>query len=300
MPPELLGPFEVHQMPSKVTVYYREKDHSYWTETKRRGKEWSGSGRLTGVSTVVGPFDFRPDNLMKYAARRNGDGIAMLAADCLSLEDADDIRSALQWLTSGESIWEALSDAKLLYSDLTDRAAARGTNVHKHGLHALARGETLPALAQLTDEERGYVKGIMRFWRDHNPEPLQAEQVVADMIIGCAGRLDLRAKLHGEWRGQQLRGAVCLLDAKTSGFIPNKHHVQVAGYDLLADLSGFGRAERLFILQVTPGGEYELLPVHATDVDFDDAVRVYRRAAAIGNQARKDREAGEKREPVAA
>lgn len=294
---EIVGPFERHDLPSGVSVFYREKDHSYWERAnEKKPGEWTGSGRLTGMSTVCAPYDFHPDGLMKWAARSQGLGVAALAAGAFEHDDAQTIRAALAWLETGETIWSALSDAKLLYSDLTEQAATRGTNVHKHGLHAMARhalrdpdAPPVPRRENLTAEEWGYVRGVMRFWIEHTPAPMLAEAVVADPALGVAGRLDLIARLHGTVNGQPLRGAVCLLDAKTSGFIPTKHHVQVRGYDRLADASGYGRADRLFILQVDPEGGYELLPVHAEDVDVEYAIHVYRRAGAINREAGKDR-----------
>jgi hypothetical protein len=90
---------------------------------------------------------------------------------------------------------------------------------------------------------------------------------------------------------------VCLLDAKTSGFIPTKHHVQIAGYDRLADASGFGRADRCSSsrsrhgrLRAAPGARR---PTRTSSTPS----HVYRRAGMIGREAGKDRK---QREAVAA
>lgn len=285
---QTLGDFEVHALPDGTSVAYRDRDHSYWRTTDGA----KGSGRLTGISTVVSPFDFRPDNLMKWAARTNGAGIAHLAADGLTLKDADDIRAALSWLESGDAIWQALTDARLLYSDAKDDAADRGTNVHKHALHALASGQPVPAFGEMTDLERGYANGVVKFWLDHEPQPLHAETVVADLDLGVAGRLDLICVSRS-------LGGVALIDAKTSGFIPNKHHAQLAGYRRCAIRNGLvDEIDATFILQVTPAGGYELIPCTATDRSFELAVELYRDAARIARecgQARKAAEQGQGR-----
>lgn len=264
--------FERHDLPSGATVYYREHDHSYWRDTRYEGDTWRGTGRLTGVSTVVGPFDFRPDPLMSWASRLTLEGVAALAAEGLSLEEPDDIRAALCWLESGSAAGNALRDASLTWQDIRETAASRGTNVHKHGLHALATGSAIPDTDAMTLEEQGYNRGVIAFWHEREPEPEHSEMVVADLEPGIAGRLDLICRM-GSKR--------VLLDCKTSGFISNRQHVQIAGYDRCADRSGFGKTDDQLILQVTPDGQYHLLPVQATWQDFEDAITVYRSAARI-------------------
>jgi hypothetical protein len=273
-----VGGMERHVMPSGVEVWYRDRDHSYWRGAKEnKAGEWSGTGRLTGVSSVVAPWDWRPDNLMRWAARQNGAGIATLAAEGLSLEDADDMRAALSFLKTGEHVWQALEDARLLYSDRSEDAATRGTNVHKHSLQALATGVTVPDRTRMTDEEWGYALGVMAFWVDCDPVTDLAEAVVCDPDLGVAGRLDFVGTIT--YRGMRVRA---LVDAKTSGFIPTKHHVQLAGYEHCAQVCGHDRTDVQLILQVAEDGTYNLLPSCATARDFTTGVDLYRRAARIG------------------
>lgn len=284
--PDLPTGFERHELPDGSVVFYRDSDHSYWRDIKPNGDRWSGTGRLTGVSTVVAPLDFRPDNLMKWAAKLNGQGVAILAKVGLDCIDLDDMRSSLSWLESADSIWQALVESGLTFEQLRDDAATRGTNVHKHALHALATGAPVPAFDRLTEEEAGYARGVMAFWHECEPEPLQAEQVVFSDRLGVAGRFDLRARLTGVYNGQSFLGATCLIDAKTSGYIAAKQHGQLAGYDLLAQECGIGASDRLLILQVTPEGGYELIDAAATGDDFEDALRVYRASGRISKVAR--------------
>lgn len=288
---ETVGPFEKHTMPSGTDVYYRDGDHSYWTGIKPdKQKEYTGTGRLTGVSTVVAPLDFRPDNLMKWAAHLQGHGVSVLAAEGLSLDDTDEIRAALSWLGSADSVWLALEEARLLFSDRRDDAAIRGTNVHEKALLALATGRPVPELRFFAREDAGYARAVMAFWHECEPEVLEAEQVVCSPTHGIAGRFDLRAHLHGTYRGQRFDG-VCLIDAKTSGYIPAKHHGQLAGYDLLAIESGIGPSDRRLILQVGADGSYELIDAQATHEDFLAAVTVYRAAGRICRDAGRARKA---------
>lgn len=288
MRPEMVGAFEKHVMPDGSLVYYRDSDHSYWRDIKRDPKKgYGGTGRLTGVSTVVAPFDWRPDNLMRWAARTNCDGIAALAADGMGADDVHEMRACLRFLATGDGIWNALADARMLYSDRRDDRATQGTNVHKFGLAALAEGQPVPVFPSMTDEEKGYARGIMGFWHECEPEPIASEQVVLHSELGVAGRLDLLATLHGTYRGRRFAGERALVDAKTSGFISTKHHVQVAGYSSCAEASGHDPVDLMLVLQVGPDGSYELVDVQADADDFETAVQIYRRAARIGNAARK-------------
>jgi hypothetical protein len=283
------GPFEQIELPNGSAVYYREANHSYWEQIKQKSdSSWSGSGRIPGASTASKPLDFRPDNLLKWAARTNGEGVAILAADGLSLDEVDDMRTALGWLESAEAIWDALVESELTYEHLRDRRAKEGTNVHERMLHALARGEKVPSLAKLSEAERGYGQAVLTWWRDRQPTPLQFEQVVYSRLHGYAGRFDLRAEVEGE---------VVLLDLKTSGFISLAAHAQLRAYDIASEESGFGPSNRLLILQVLEDGSYHEIPCEATQGMFLNALATYRDAAELGKRCRAE---AKQRQKVAA
>jgi hypothetical protein len=57
---------------------------------------WSGSGRLTGISTVVAPFDWRPDNLMRWVERLTLEGVARGFAGEPVPADPHELRMALE------------------------------------------------------------------------------------------------------------------------------------------------------------------------------------------------------------
>lgn len=277
--------FERHVMPDGTAIYYHDDRHAYFRAlTANRAGSWSGSGRLTGVSTVVGPLDFVPTGLMAWTAKLTCEGVARLAVDGLGLEDPDQIRTALSWLASGEAVNGALRDASLTWGHLRDEAAQRGTNVHALALHALARGAAVPAFDEMTPEEQGFARGVLAFWHDHEPEPLESEQVVWSQTHGVAGRFDLRCRIDGE---------VVLLDAKTasSTFVAAKHHGQLAGYELLARECGVGESARQVMLRVDAEGGYELVGSTAGPEDFLAALTVYRASARISRECKSARKA---------
>lgn len=309
-----LADFEECQMPNGAVCWYCDCRHAYYRSVApvRKGDpdgDWKGVGRLTGVSTVVGPADFNPGRLLAWAARTDVEGVAELFRRSVEAAEAEEEALDVSWLGSRESIQRELRRYGLTYGDVRDQAADRGTNTHMHALHALAAGKRVPDYHALSEEEQGYAQGVVAFWLDHDPEPLQAEQVVMDAGLGVAGRFDLRCEIGrrcgrpgcpcagvrrvvGEieaYAGGEVDPSVVLLDCKTSGFIALKMHVQLAGYEHCARVSGFGFSEAQWILQVDEGGGYALIPSCAATGDFVAVADVYRRAAVINKLAEKDR-----------
>mgnify|MGYP007071572955 CR=1 FL=1 len=268
--------WELHTLPSGDTVAYHDPSHRYFRDVTDDGK---GVGRLAGVTTVIAPMDWRPDGLMSWAARLTRDGVAALAAEGLGLDDPDEIRSALSWLRSGETVDAALEDARLRYTDAKDDAARRGSNVHLHALHALAEGRPVPAFDDLTVEEIGYAKGVAGWWLDEQPEVIASEFLVADLELGVAGRPDLLCRLRD--------GRLAVVDAKTSGYVPAKFAVQLSAYAHLALISGYEAPEVGVILQVAEDGSHRAIPVELDHEDFFAALDVYRRAGRINGALRK-------------
>jgi len=263
------------ELPEGPPIYYRDSDHSYWEGLNKKGD--GGTGRVPGMSTVTKPLDYEPGGLLRWAARTNGVGIAELVSDALA-GDPMALPGELDWLTDHESIWRELSERKLTFEDVRDRAAERGTNVHQRVLHALAVGAKVPSLADLSDDERGYGQAVMAWWHDRDPVALEAEQVVYSTTHHVAGRFDLRAKIDDE---------VWLVDAKTSGFISNAAHAQLRGYELAARECGVGTSERQVILRLDPSGTYDEIECVAEEIDFVTALATYQSSKRIGRDARK-------------
>lgn len=273
----------LYQLPNGTACFYVDADHSYWRarpDPKNEGA-WIRGKRLTGVTTAIKPIDFDPGRLLNWAAKTNGIGIAQLAAQTLDEEavDIDGLRSDLAWLRSADAIWDALQAASLTFDDVRDQAATRGSNVHELALQALATGKPTPDYAALSEEEAGYANAVSSFWLDYEPQPLQVEQVVYSEDLGVAGRMDLRATIP------RLDGIV-IVDAKTSKYIGEKDHVQLAGYEALADICGIGASVGQHVLQVRADGTYLLIPGAASSEDFLAAVDLYRRRARIQKDAR--------------
>lgn len=267
--------WEVHTLPSGAIVYYRDSDHSYWGEVRKNGDVWGGvqAARLTGVTTAIKPFDHNPEMLIGWAARKTREGVAALAVEYMESDFMP------EWLLDADSIETHLAASNLRHNDVRDDAAARGTNVHKHALHALATGRPVPAFDDLSVEEVGYAKGVAGWWLDEQPDVIASEFLVADLDLRVAGRPDLLCRLSD--------GRLAVVDAKTSGFIPSKFAVQLSAYAHLALVSGYEAPEVGVILQVAEDGAHTAIPVDLDHEDFLAALDVYRRAGRITGALRK-------------
>lgn len=271
--------FVIHELPNGETIAYRDRDHSYWREVNTAGSKVTGSGRLTGISTVVAPLDFRPDNLIAWGARTDHAGIAALAAEGLGADDAWEIREALRFLQSPESIAAALEQAGLRWQDTRDQAADRGTRAHRLALEALAAGQPVPDFDGIPEDERGYAQAVAGWWLDTDPLPVHSELVVADLDLGLAGRLDL---VYMDARGRTVLG-----DLKTSGYLSGKFAAQAALYARCYRESGYGRIDRIELVQAKADGSYARVPVECAEEDALAAVECYRASNRVNGQLRR-------------
>ncbi len=280
------GPVEKHPQPNGWLIHSRQSDHSYW----KLHDEFKNtcSGRVGGISGISKIVDIYIDGLIDWGSKLSCHGTARAASLGLSLDDIEDMRTALSWLESGESIWETLREQKLTWKDIRDEAGFRGYDAH----------EVFRALAEGREPEitRGYDESIVSWWKANEPVTEQVEQVVCSLRevgIPFAGRFDWRGKLGGQ---------TVLLDLKTSGYIGRSFAVQLNGYDLACFRAGFGLADRLMILQAQEDGSIaQEIEVEQDHDDFLVALDLHARGKRIDSGLRKQyREKKKAREAVAA
>lgn len=278
-----------HQQPDGPEVFYKDgpglvpaQQHSYW-----RGYTGDGScsGRLAGISTVAkNDGDTNNDRLLDWAAELTCEGIARELSLVRSLDNPEDIRDALSWAESGDAIWKTLERENLTWADIRKEKARIGTLSHGV-LESLAADEEPTVVT-------GYDRAAFDWWQRRQPEVLQAEQVVYSAEHGFAGRLDLRVILtldiDAPYALPDIAGLVAMADAKSSGYISSAFHIQIAGYDLAAEESGFGATDVGFILQLREDGTWHEWQAHATPDDFLAALAIYERGKRINSAARGD------------
>jgi hypothetical protein len=273
--------FTTHTFPNGERIVFRSRDHAYFRDVNLSGAKVTGTGRLTGCSTVGGPLDFRPDNLIRWAARTDHAGIAALAAEGLGCDDAWEIREALGFLRDAESIGQALEDAGLGHANVKDQAAQRGTGAHVLALEALANGRPVPDFAGIPEAERGYAQAVAGWWLETDPLVVHSELVVADLALGVAGRLDL-VYLDGD-------GHTVLADLKTSKWIGAKMAAQAALYAHCYGVCGFGRIDRIELVQAREDGTFRVIDLEPGVVlpHALTAVECYRASASVGGLLRR-------------
>jgi hypothetical protein len=260
-------------LPSGHSLFYFDADHSYW----RVNDQGSRGRRLTGVTTVCKTLDHDPSRLLKWAAETQCIGVVELAK---AYGDRTD------WLCSQEVLLEELRRHALTFEDVKDRAGKRGTNVHRDVFEALATGRELPDLGSVTFDERMAAEGVIRFWREEQPEAFLVEQIVYSERLGVAGRLDFYGRIKS-------RPGVGIIDLKTGGFLSAAAHAQVGGgYPMLVTESGWDAPDWAAMLQVKDGG-YTLVEAEGTPESFEAAVACYREAGRINGAATKARKARE-------
>jgi hypothetical protein len=249
--PELRGPFEVHTLPSGKVVCYRDSDHRYFADCYEDAKGWHGRDSLPGASTIAKCIDADPGGLMHWA-------------------------------------WKLGQEGKDHRTERDERADS-GTRIHELIFAALGRGGEVPSLSALNEQERGKGQAAFRFWRENAPKPIAVEQAIVDPFHGFAGRFDLL----GDLTSGEYAGARALTDAKTKDRRPDgtyfdalANHVQIAGYRLGAEVSGFPKADIGLILYLFDDGSYELVESQADKSHFLAALNVYRAKSELGKAVR--------------
>lgn len=276
---EIVGRFEAHSMPDGSVVYYDpDPAHAYYGEinpSKSAKGGYSGKqvSRLTGASTIAKFLDVNPDPLMWWAVGLDQIGIAELAEEDMRA-DRD-----VTWLTSHELIRDRLKEEKRRWSDVRDRSAEIGTNVHEQVFHALAKGET-PNLADRTEAERGFAQAAISWWMDHSPDVIATEQVTVNYATGFAGRFDLLCEIEGER---------VLVDAKTreKGVDRKSDHVQLPGYEDANVACGIGASDRQVILILKSDGTYDAVPCVGTREDFQAALIACKAGKSLDKRLRE-------------
>lgn len=88
----------------------------------------------------------------------------------------------------------AIDRHKMAFDRYSKQRAAAGTRAH-----TLAERLTrdLPLPTSISDEDEAYADAYLKFWSDHDPEPLHVEATIYDTVCGYAGTADLLARIDG-------------------------------------------------------------------------------------------------------
>jgi hypothetical protein len=181
----------------------------------------------------------------------------------------------------------ALQTEKLTVRDQLTAGGIRGTAVHE-ALEAYATKGTIPLAATFPEQDRGYVRGLAKFFTTYEPEFVATEVRVLSLAHEFAGTYDflafVKARLVSIKRPRARKERLFLVpdadarllirgDLKTSKWVyPASHFAQLEAYEG-ADVEMGGKPSDVrAVLHVTRAGGMELVP--ATAVDGEGNVRL--------------------------
>lgn len=175
---------------------------------------------------------------------------------------------------SAEYVISALTQNQLTTNHVRDKAGDRGQSAHD-ALERWADTGELPDPTSFGFEEEGYVRALRSALEDLHIEPIAQEVMVGSKEHGFAGRYDLRARVIAPSRVvtkvypkrvskvTEVPPSTLLIDLKTSKYVYDKHHLQLAAYEEASVSSGYGSSDYRAVLHVQADGRYEFVRVRA-------------------------------------
>jgi hypothetical protein len=238
-------------MINRPEITFSEKGHSYTLD----GVTVPSVTTITKLG-AVDPFSIGA----AWGFKLGAEGAVEVAADDLSA------------LESYESLREVLKERGATPWSKRDKAGERGTNVHS-AFEAIAQDGAIIDPDDYPETERGYVRGVLKWIEDYEPEFEAVEVIVGSRTHGFAGRYDLRARIGGE---------LAIVDLKTSkGLYPAEHFPQIAAYELASVEIGYPPTDAQFVLRVSNAGNYWLHRSTATGEDFLAYLGAWRARQAV-------------------
>lgn len=192
-----------------------------------------------------------------------------------------------------EEVVDALKAEKLTVRDTMGAAADRGTAVHK-ALEDYATNQTIPRVADFPEAQRGYVRGLAKFFLTYSPTLLATEVQVVSVEHSYAGTFDLECLVAGRVEDDGKRtvftpdpvaSTFTLVDLKTSRWVyPTSHFAQLEAYEGARVENGRPATQARAVLWVNSEGSMRLVPSTFT---FGDFLTLKQSAEVVG---RGDRE----------
>lgn len=263
-----LGDFQHHRMPNGTEVFYRDSDHSYFTEIKPKTKGRGENKVIVGYSGVRAAQIGSPSAIGGHAES----GVPEPLAD---------------WFARQGPNWR----------EKRDRKGTVGTLVHK-AVEDRWRDGVRTDPEQAPEDARGYLRGVDLMFRDHRFVAPLLETVVYSRKYKYAGRFDAGLRWAGSVSDphQDLSadplfwepGDSILADAKTSSFIARAYHHQLQLYEIASEECGYGFWDHLAIFQFCDDGTYRILPARSTRLGAESCVYLYEMGKETDRLARED------------
>jgi len=193
---------------------------------------------------------------------------------------------------SVDEITALLTQNQLTVNHVRDRAGDRGLAVHD-ALEGYADTGRLPDPTMYAATEAGYIRALVKFLRDVQPEPIASEVMVASREFGYAGRYDFRfrvskprdvvARCYPKKSAlvKRLQPGEILSDLKSSKGVYESHPRQLEGYEKASTESGWDETSARGIIHVQEDGQYEFVRSWADFNDFLAVLMVWRSDQAM-------------------
>jgi hypothetical protein len=247
-----------NETPSGLKVEYCPDPRQYWVN----------SVEVPSVTTVLDVL--RKDALTWWGQKIGIQGcIELSSMGILTLEGKPNENPALL-----DQIIDKMKEHKLTTNHMRDKAADRGLSVHQ-GFEDWCRTGHKPDPQNFPPQEAGYVEGLLKFIEQVAPEPIHTEIMVGSARHWFAGRVDLMGRTTNSMEVQTgprtkrlIPLGTGLWDLKTSKGIYMSHKLQLAGYRLACEESGYGRMDYEAIILVRENGTYDFKVSDATPDQF--------------------------------
>lgn len=267
---------------NRPKVNYEDSSHTYTFEDGEK---------VLGVSTIA-----------KIGGAEDAFSIASAWGFRIGYEGAHE---RLKPAMSKDELRDELKQAGLTPWSKRDKAADRGNWVHDT-LEALAQDNIVPELPEFSEEVRGHVQSLLRWYLTFRPQFVATEVQVTSEAHRFAGRYDLRALVDAkallqcidpcrtDAQALQIRKlaaegkqALGLIDLKTSKRIyPNTHFPQLEGYEGAGVEMGFPATDFRAVVNTHEDGSFDPSTDFAVSwSEYDDflaylgALRAIRRIA---------------------
>jgi hypothetical protein len=248
------------ELPDGALIEFEERltgFRAYWYTGPTPGAKRE---RLPSVTTILGEIMPKYALLDWYEARGAEAALFLARRGLLDHVEPVDAIEAIR-----ENGMGAKSSAK--------HASDRGKRIHKI-LEVYALTGAVPNPADYPEEDRGYIKGLIRWILKADPQVRDSggvERLVCDGERGYAGRLDLRCCVYG-------MSDDFIVDLKTNrkARLYPSASLQVAGYHQADVKCGAAPALGGLLVAVGPDGTFAdaYVPLEAWDA-WDDGLRYY-------------------------
>jgi hypothetical protein len=212
-----------------------------------------GVGDLVGTTTVLGLWGAGTNALIAWGAGLERRAVLSAAGQVYSEARSYQMNSTAFIEEVEKRLGKERAHVKAL-----DKAADIGTAAHEY-IHWWLKSQanlTRDPEPKVPDASLVAVMSFQDWWKQSGLKPVAMEETVWDATLGYAGRIDLVA--------EDPEGNLVLVDFKTSKYVYDKFHMQVAAYLNAARHNGYFRDGSGIILKLPKSQEdssFEAVPL---------------------------------------